>query len=82
MKQSVRFDTSHPNLCPALRWKWQFTLGGDTQGVPSTRDDAYWCVYTQTCVGPDGRLAEPHVCSSPERGCHREARRRLTDGKS
>jgi hypothetical protein len=25
---------------------------------------------TQTCIGPDGKLAEPGNCCSGERGCH------------
>jgi hypothetical protein len=27
-------------------------------------------MYTQTCIGPDGVLAEPGNCCSGERGCH------------
>jgi len=73
MKQAIRFNIDHPDLCPALRWKGQFTMSEDDATVPSTRDNHYWCVYTQTCVGPDNKLAEPHDCSSPVRGCHRTA---------
>lgn len=30
----------------------------------------FWCLYTQTCLGPDGKLAEPIECDSPARSCH------------
>jgi len=70
MRQSERFNTDHPDLCPALKWKSQFTATGDDPTVPSTRDYQYWCVYTQTCLGPDGALAEPHPCSVRGRACH------------
>jgi hypothetical protein len=73
MKQAMRFNIKHPDLCPALRWKGQFIASEEDPTVPSTRDNHYWCVYTQTCVGPDNKLAEPHECSSRTRGCHREA---------
>jgi hypothetical protein len=74
MRHAERFDIDHPDLCPALRWKGQFTNSEPDPTVPSTRDDLYWCVYTQTCVGPDNGLAEPYLCSSPRRPCHRDAR--------
>ena len=73
MKQGIRFNLENPNLCPALCWKGQFIASQDDLTVPSTRDNHYWCVYTQACVGPDNKLAEPHECSSPTRKCHREA---------
>jgi hypothetical protein len=27
-------------------------------------------MYTQTCIGPDGLLAEPGNCCNPDRKCH------------
>jgi hypothetical protein len=30
----------------------------------------FWCIHTQTCIGPDGHLAEPGNCSSKMRDCH------------
>jgi hypothetical protein len=27
-------------------------------------------MYTQTCIGPDGELAEPGNCTSHDRQCH------------
>jgi hypothetical protein len=75
VKQSVRFNIEHPDLCPALRWKGQFTGTDVDPTVPSTRDNQYWCVYTQTCLGPDNKLAEPYLCSNPSRRCHLDATR-------
>ena len=37
--------------------------------VPPANDTSYWCVHTQTVIGPDGSLAEPEACR-PERGCY------------
>jgi len=71
MKQAVRFDVKHKDLCPALRWKGWFIPQGEDMAVPGS--SLFWCVFTQTCVGPDGQLAEPHVCSVPARSCHRGA---------
>jgi hypothetical protein len=77
ISQAVRFNIEHPDLCPALKWKGQFTHTSDDPTVPSVRDNQYWCVFTQTCVEPDGHLAEPYECSSVTRTCHRHARREL-----
>ena len=77
MKQSERYNISHPDLCHGLRWKGQFTASEEDRTVPSTRDHIYWCVFTQTTVGPDGQLAEPIPCSVRERSCYHEAKLRL-----
>jgi len=37
--------------------------------VPPSNDGSYWCVHTQTVLGPDGKLAEPEACK-PSRGCY------------
>jgi len=65
-----RFDIHHPDLCPALRWKAQFVLVEHDPSVPRSNDGLFWCVYTQTCIGPDGELAEPGNCSHRGRPCH------------
>jgi hypothetical protein len=66
-----RFDTTHPNLCAALRWKSQFLYSEseDVRAQPSN-DGLFWCLHTQTCIGPDGDLAEPGDCCSTDRVCH------------
>jgi hypothetical protein len=66
-----RFDINHPELCPSLRWKGMFVLAERDPSVPPTNDGLYWCLHTQTCIGPDGQVAEPGSCSSGNRECHR-----------
>ena len=65
-----RFDTSCETLCTSLRWKQQFIGVDHDPTVPPSNDGLFWCIHTQTCIGPDGQLAEPGNCSSPERKCH------------
>ncbi len=67
---SDRFNTSHPELCSSLRWKGMFVLAERDSSVPPTNDGLYWCLHTQTCIGPDGKVAEPGQCSSAQRKCH------------
>lgn len=76
LAHAVRFDRKNPDLCPALVWKSQFTQAPDDSNDQSTSDDQYWCVYTQTCVGPDNGLVEPFRCSIKSRTCYRDAIRR------
>jgi hypothetical protein len=64
------FTIHHPDLCPALRWKGQFVLAEKDQTIPDTSDHMYWCMHTQTPIGPDGELAEPAHCCHLDRGCH------------
>jgi hypothetical protein len=65
-----RFDTSKETLCTSLRWKQQFISAERDSSVPPSNDGLFWCMHTQTCIGPDGELAEPGNCSSPGRKCH------------
>ena len=62
--------TNHPNLCSALRWKGQFVLSEPDPSAQTGTDHSFWCMYTQTCIGPDGMNAEPGLCASPIRACH------------
>lgn len=70
IRKKDRFDISNPNLCTALRWKGQFIQSQPDPDVQSSNDGLYWCMHTQTCIGPDGELAEPGNCSSRSRACH------------
>jgi hypothetical protein len=67
---SERFNTNRRDLCPALRWKRQFIQAEADPTVPRSNDGLFWCIHTQTCIGPDGKLAEPGNCCSASRGCH------------
>ena len=58
----MRTDTTHPDLCPGLRWKGQFLTAEPDPIVQACSEGLFWCVHTQTCIGPDGRLAEPGRC--------------------
>ena len=70
MNECDRFNIDHPQLCTGLRWKGQFILAEPDPTVQPSNDGLFWCMFTQTCIGPDGKLAEPGQCSSPLRGCH------------
>jgi hypothetical protein len=68
--ESERFNVARESLCPSLRWKGQFIQVEHDPTVPASNSGLYWCEHTQTCIGPDGKLAEPGECSSPARRCH------------
>ena len=70
MPDHERFDISHPDLCTSLRWKGQFISTEHDPTVPPTNDGLFWCMHTQTCIGPDGELAEPGNCRHSGRSCH------------
>jgi hypothetical protein len=65
-----RFNTERAGLCSALHWKSQYIWSAPDPTVPRSGDGLFWCAMTQTCIGPDGKLAEPGNCCSGERGCH------------
>lgn len=65
-----RFNTERNGLCHCLRWKGQFIEAERDASVPASNEGLFWCMHTQTCVGPDGGLAEPRRCSSALRGCY------------
>ena len=65
-----RFNIDHPDLCECLRWKSMFIGVKHDPSVPPSNSGHFWCVYTQTCIGPDGKLAEPGDCSSAGRACY------------
>ncbi|HXG92832.1 MAG TPA: hypothetical protein VNN73_10755 [Blastocatellia bacterium] len=70
MNEADRFNVNHPDLCPHLRWKGMFIQVPHDPSVPPSNDGSFWCLYTQTCIGPDGRLAEPGECTSSDRACY------------
>jgi hypothetical protein len=46
-----------------------FVPAPDDPTVPRGGGGLFWCLYTQTCIGPDGKLAEPGNCASRDRAC-------------
>ena len=70
IRESDRLNATHPNLCRALRWKGQFIFAEADSAASASSDGLFWCLHTQTCIGPDGELAEPVHCASKCRVCH------------
>jgi hypothetical protein len=70
ISEAERFDIKHPNLCSSLRWKGQFISAEPDPTVQPSNDGLFWCIHTQNCIGPDGKVAEPGNCSSQRRKCH------------
>jgi hypothetical protein len=70
ISESDRLNPNHPNLCRALRWKSQFIFAEADSAASAPADGLFWCLHTQTCIGPDGNLAEPGNCTSKTRACH------------
>ena len=58
-----------PETCRCLRWKGMLIDAEPDPTVPLSNDRNFWCVHTQTCIGPDGKLAQPESCK-PGRGCY------------
>lgn len=69
-RESDRFNTGNPKLCRALRWKGQFIVAETDTTLPASCDGIFWCIHTQTCIGPDREVAEPGKCSSLARACY------------
>jgi len=55
--------------CRCLRWKGMFIESPHDPTVQPSNDHLFWCMHTQTCLGPDNRVAEPENCT-PDRGCY------------
>jgi hypothetical protein len=53
--------------CDNLRWKGLFIDTIQDPGMASG-DGLFWCHTTQTCLGPDGKLADNGECA-PSRPC-------------
>jgi hypothetical protein len=48
--------------CSRLRWKGMFVDVEPDPDIPNPRDGFCWCSLTQTCLGPDGRVADEASC--------------------
>ena len=61
--------TKDAETCKHLRWKGLF-VGAETDPlVPNPHDGYCWCVHTQNCLGPDGKVAVKEECG-PHRSCY------------
>jgi len=57
------------DICHCLRYKGMFINAPPDPTVPSCHDGSYWCVMTQTVLGPDEQVVEPEGCK-PGRSCY------------
>jgi hypothetical protein len=67
-----RLDANRPGVCSNLHSKSLYVWSEPDPTVPRSNEGLFWCALTQTCIGPDGKLAEPGNCCSHERDCHCE----------
>jgi len=56
------------DYCRLLRCKEMFVDTGEAFDIRNTGSGIFWCSQTQTCLGPDGQVAEPDSCKAG-RGC-------------
>ena len=68
--KSENLNTDRPGLCSNLHWKSQYVWAEPDPSVAPSNMGLFWCVLTQTCIGPDGKVAEPENCCSAGRQCH------------
>lgn len=52
------------NFCRFLRSKEMFINAEPDRTVPSSRSGHFWCVHTQTVIGPDGKVVTEEECGS------------------
>lgn len=57
--------------CRCLRWKGMFIQSEHDPSVPPSNDHLFWCMHTQTCIGPDNHVAEPESCTAG-RDCYED----------
>jgi hypothetical protein len=55
--------------CRLIRSKGMFIEAERDPTVPHTDSGLYWCVHTQNCLGPDGKVCTLEDCK-PERACY------------
>jgi hypothetical protein len=55
--------------CEHLCWKGMFIDAPRDPDIP-TDDGLVWCHLTQTCLGPDGQIADILDCN-PSRPCYK-----------
>ncbi|MEO7144503.1 MAG: hypothetical protein ABI165_13475 [Bryobacteraceae bacterium] len=49
--------------CQNLRWKGMYIDSEWDPATPHSNDRLFWCHNTQTCLGPDGKLADDYECN-------------------
>ena len=62
-------QTVQPKVqCRLIRSKWMFIEAEADPTVPRSGTSICWCVHTQKCMGPDGRVVTQEDCNE-ERAC-------------
>lgn len=56
---------SNGEVCQCLRSKVLFY---QVEGAEASAEGPFWCVHTQSLIGPDGQIADAESCR-PGRGC-------------
>jgi len=56
--------------CNNLRWKGLYIDTQQDPSVPHSGDRLFWCHKTQTCLGPDGKIADDYECNET-RSCYK-----------
>ena len=57
--------------CDSIRWKGMFVdVQADPEAEAESREHIYWCVQTQSVLGPDGQVVDEDICSQ-SRSCYR-----------
>ena len=68
MSELINQPAVSQDRCRCLRSKGMFIDVEPDATVPSSESGMFWCIHTQNCLGPDGRVASLEECK-PGRGC-------------
>ena len=60
LSHAVRFDRNSPDFVRLSSGRANLRNRQTIRAFQSVSDHQYWCVYTQTCIGPDNGLVEPY----------------------
>ena len=55
--------------CEGLRWKGMFVDADHDPTVPESNTRIYWCVFSQSPLGPDGDVVDEDTCTA-SRSCY------------
>ena len=64
MTDLSNLTTATGTRCRCLRSKEMFINVEPDPTVPSSSSGLYWCVHTQTVIGPDGKIVSDEECTS------------------
>lgn len=70
MPEPTNLSGASYERCRCLRSKEMFVEVEDAPDpLLHSGSGIYWCVHTQNCLGPDGKVAAPDSCK-PGRSCY------------